>query len=255
MIEQERADLRASHFVLGFDDAREERSKSVHGEDFVPFCSEVYREGSSFKRDSLVELRRQHFSFSDGRRSCTPISTSHEAYAYPVGFTKANLSADVRSDLRASHFSIGTEGCACDWKTAHREQYGFFPDREARSKPCVESGRTTTIFGSSSEASDCLSESKRSFVCHKHATRTQMSADVKADLRRSHFSHAMDFESDFSTESQSAFRKWDMDDQAHSADQVSRLKAELSKSHFNLWNGSMKGHMSESRSQFVRHVL
>ena len=255
MDEPERADLRVSHFVLGYDDAREARSKSVHGEDFVPFCSEVYREGSYFERDSSVESRRQHFSFSDGNRSCTPNSTSHEVYAHPVGLTKANLSEVVRSDLRASHFSIGTQGCACDWKTSHREEYGFFSDREARSKPCVETGRRTAIFGSSIQKDDYLSESKSRFVCHKHASRTQMAADVKEDLRRSHFSHAMNFESDFSTESHSAFRKWYMDDQAHTADQVSQLKAELSKSHLNLWKGSMKGYMSESRSQFVKHVL
>ena len=234
--------ISGSHFKFGYQDDSSNKWMGSYSREFVAPDESVYACGASLQQEVKDDLRREHFAFGTGAPA-TPQSSSQEAYiAYP-GDHRSTLVESVRSDLRASHFSIGRNACNT-WISTNHEAYldqRITPVPPKSFKPEVRNN----VFPWK-DAIDFISESHRSFQSHPGCNRSEMASSIKADLRRSHFNHTGNGETDYSTTASSSYQ-YRQPERLYSSS-----NSDTAKSHFSIWGqGSMKDIQSVTKSDYT----
>ena len=220
---------------------------------FQSIPASVYSNGETLQKEVMNDLRSQHFTLGDCYSPDVVQSTSQASYVEHAGTHKAMLAQEVQADLRASHFSIGGKSEPSDWVSTSRCAFAdpcVKVSRVERRGSDAPAGYTGSVLPFE-DVTDYTSESRRALPLHWGIHRTEMAKEVKADLRRSHFSHTGSGNDDYSTTASSAYTyRPQSGDSGREA--MKQMKAELTRSHFNLWEGSMKGYLSESKAQYSR---
>jgi hypothetical protein len=172
-----------SHVVFGTDDNLPERSSGLSHQDFKPPDLGVYESNIQDQIERKGNLTAQHFKLGE-TGSCTVMrSVAQEAFVGHSGSHRARLADDVRSDLKASHFSIGS-GDTVNWETTNQNNMPH-PGRSARAGPIHRLEKPLTL--SWDQPTDYSTEMKEAFKRFKGDHKTTLAEEVRRDLRASHF--------------------------------------------------------------------
>ena len=244
-------DSRKSHFVFGWDENLAERRGGTYACSFLTpsIAGSLPADGST--NEAFSEPRKHHFQIGTESEK-TPKSSFQEAFVEHAGHHKASLAKDVKADLRASHFSVGTVGEISSYVTTSQaalaDHSGSLKNDSCRIPPVNEPPRFSVI----PYEEDVVygTEAGRAFKPHWGVHGARMAKSVKEDLRKSHFSHTMpDSPSDFTSTAQASFGVPGCAGRLSKAS-LKAMKQELMRSHFTVWEGSMKDSESETHSAF-----
>jgi hypothetical protein len=193
----------------------------------------------------LRDLRKHHFDLGNADEKCRWLSSSRSDFVAHMGSHRSQLSAATRADLRASHFSLESSNSS-NWISCN---HADFKDFSGHARAASFRGTTDQGIFPFEEETNYVSETRRACPGYYGVPRTQLADSVKTDLRRSHFTTSGDCAPEFESVFSSSYKNPGV--QSGDSKAQSEMKLELSRSHFDLWRGSMRGYQSETKSAFL----